>query len=57
MLAVKLQQTKMLCQSYNVTNVTTGDDVSITYGGSSNYDNSGQGIRTKEFSNIWDEEW
>ena len=57
MLAVKLQQTKTLCTSPYVNNVTTGDDIGITYGGSSGNDDSGQGIRTKESVNIWDDEW
>ena len=53
MLAVRLQQMQMLCQS--VYGVNSGD-AGISYGGGSNNDQSGQGARTKE-QNIWDEEW
>ena len=55
---VKLQSQSALLQasiqSFS-TNLTDTD--AIGYGGSSGNDTSGQGIRTKESVNIWDEEW
>ena len=55
---VKLQSQNALLQasiqSFS-TNLTDSD--AIGFGGSSSNDNSGQGIRTKESVNIWDDEW
>lgn len=56
MLAVRLQQMQMLCQS-KVSGIT--GNAGLGFGGSSNNDQSGQGgpaARVKE-QNIWDEEW
>ena len=55
---VKLQSQNALLQASIhgfSTNLTDTD--AIGFGGSSSNDNSGQGIRTKESVNIWDDEW
>ena len=55
MLAVKLQQTQMLCESDGVT--TIDSNAGVGYGGSSNNDPAPTpGGRVKE-QNVWDEEW
>ncbi len=55
MLAVKLQQTQMLCESDAVT--TIDSNAGVGYGGGSNNDPTPTpGGRVKE-QNVWDEEW
>lgn len=58
MTVVKLQSQNALLQAsiQSFSSNLMGTDV-ISYGGDSSNDTSGQGIRTKESVNIWDEEW
>ena len=60
MLAVRIQQMGLICESYlSGLNITDGTDENpiAGYGGDSDNDLGGSGGRAKGFTSIWDDEW